>query len=441
MEETKLEPGFLQALRLFVAVQILFWAIIGPVLIAVEVATGTRVAAPTGGQGVVENLTPANTSRMIAVELVLLLLLFVPQVPRRLGRWFVPLALLIALVPLLIGYYWWPSQNPLQTPFVIFFFVLLVLIAWLYPFGHVLAYVLGLSLYQLAISASETSVPLGLAAGYIVLQGVMMLLVGYVIVTLVSVQREQRAALAKTYEQQAAANARLKRYTATLEELTISRERNRLARELHDTLAHSLSAVAVQLEAVRSLWQVDPQAARDMLENADESARTGLTESRRALQALRASPLQELGLAAALRELAETAAQRTSARLDLQVPDSTGGDLPSVVEQGVYRIAQEALENVVRHAGARSIAVHLERGDGELTLQIRDDGRGAGLEALPPSEMEDKIGLGIRGMQERANVIGGKLQIEEPAGEGTLVRLTVPIRDQRTGTDGSRSDL
>ena len=427
MEETKLEPGFLQALRLFVAVQILFWAIIGPVLIAVEAATGVPVADPAGGEGVVENLTPANTSRMIAVELVLLFLLLVPQVPRRLGRWFVPLALVIALVPLLIGYYWWPSQNPLQTPFVIFFFVILVLIAWLYPFGHVLAYVLGLSLYQLAISASETSVPLGLVAGYIVLQGVMMLLVGYVIVTLVSVQREQRTALAKAYSQQAAANARLKRYTATLEELTISRERNRLARELHDTLAHSLSAVAVQLEAVRSLWQVNPEAARGMLERADESARTGLTEARRALQALRATPLQELGLVAALRELAESAAGRAHARLDLQVPESFDCELTLVVEQGVYRIAQEALENVVRHAQARSIGVCLEGGDGKLTLQIQDDGRGAGLEALPPAETAGEMGLGIRGMQERADVIGAKLQIDSPAGQGTIVRLTVPL--------------
>ena len=151
----------------------------------------------------------------------------------------------------------------------------------------------------------------------------------------------------------------LRQYADTVEELTISRERNRMARELHDTLAHSLSAVTVQLEAIRTLWAVDPEAARNMLDSADEAARLGLKEARRALQDLRASPLQDLGLPLALQELAETAARRSGAVLALDVPRQLDGSLSPAVEQGVYRIAQEALENVVRHAQASAITVSL----------------------------------------------------------------------------------
>jgi signal transduction histidine kinase len=429
MNQSSLEPGFLQAFRLFIATRILFWAIIGPALIVLQIATGLTPPVPeASGTGVIENLTPANTSRMIAVDLLLLLSLMLPQVPRRLGRWFVPITLLIALVPLLIGYYWWPSGNPLQTPFVIFFFVMLVLVAWQYPFSFVFAYVLGLSLYQFWVFSSKTDLPLGFdVMGWLVLQAVMMLLVGYVIVTLVSVQREQRAALAKAYEQQAAANARLKRYAAAVEELTISRERNRLARELHDTLAHSLSAIAVQLEAARSLWQANPEAAREMLDKADESARTGLTEARRSLRALRASPLQDLGLVPALQNLAETAAERAGASLELHAPDQLPQNLSPSVEQGIYRIAQEALENVVRHAGASTIIVHLERHDHRLSLNIEDDGQGTDVVAMTTSKSHADRHLGILGMQERAELIGGQLEMTSREGQGTRVRLTVSI--------------
>ena len=81
-----------------------------------------------------ERLTLPSIAPVLALELLLLAFLSVPQLRRRMGRWFVPLALLLGLVPLLVGYYWWPSENPLQTPFVIFFFGMLVLIAWQYPF-------------------------------------------------------------------------------------------------------------------------------------------------------------------------------------------------------------------------------------------------------------------------------------------------------------------
>ena len=228
-------------------------------------------------------------------------------------------------------------------------------------------------------------------------------------------------ALARAYEEQAAANERLQQYAATVEDLTISRERNRLARELHDTLAHSLSAVTVQLEAVRSLWQVDPERGRSILDQADATARTGLTEARRALRDLRASPLQDLGLVLALRDLGETAAKRSGASLELHLPTQVVGHLPPVVEQGIYRIAQESLENVVRHAQASAIALTLELAEGALLLVIEDDGLGTS-----PDDAKGEEGLGIRGMQERARLIGGQLRITAGMEGGTRVEMTVP---------------
>ena len=424
----ELEPGFVQAFRLFVVTRIVFWVIIGPILIVMEMARDEALSLEQAtSMTLVERLTLPNVAPVIVMELVLLALLMLPQMPRRLGKWFVPTTLTLSMIPVLIGYFWWPSDNPFQTPFTIFIFVTLVLIAWQYPFRFVLAYVLGVTLYQAWLTSPTASMPLSADIGWLVLQGAMMLLVGYVIVQLVSIQREQREALENAYEQQARANLRLQRYAMALEELTISRERNRLARELHDTLAHSLSAVTVQLEAVRSLWEFDPMAAQDMLDKADETARRGLTEARRALQDLRASPLQDLGLSLALRELAQTAAERAGASLTFQLPPRNLDDIPPDIQHGVYRIAQETLENIVRHSEAQSILFRLLQTRENISLIISDDGRGIDSAVLQGARANTPDGFGLRGMKERATLIGGNLEIAEQEGQGTQVHLQVPI--------------
>jgi signal transduction histidine kinase len=171
---------------------------------------------------------------------------------------------------------------------------------------------------------------------------------------------------------------------------------------------------------------INPEQALGMLDKADEAARTGLTEARRALQALRASPLQEGGLVNALRDLAEKAAERAGASLELHVPMQMEGSLSPAVEQGVYRIAQEALENVVRHAGAESVVLTLEQGHDRVKLTIEDDGEGLDAETLPVADEPGKDRLGIQGMQERAILIGGELSVDSQPTHGTLVTLTVP---------------
>ena len=231
-------------------------------------------------------------------------------------------------------------------------FVPLVLLSWQYNFKSVLAFCFGTATFEMVLYlplAVRGGVSFGGVFALVLVRSLLFALVGYVVVRLMRAQRAQRKALAR-------ANVQLARYATTLEQLAVSRERNRLARELHDTLAHTLSAVAVQLEATRSLWDSDPASARDMLERSLAATREGLTEARRAIHALRAAPLEDLGLALAIRNLAESVAARADLSLDLQAPDQIGSLAPAV-EQAVYRIAGEALTNVAQHADARHLTV------------------------------------------------------------------------------------
>jgi signal transduction histidine kinase len=142
---------------------------------------------------------------------------------------------------------------------------------------------------------------------------------------------------------------------------------------------------------------------------------------------LRASPLQNLGLSLALRELAQQAADRAGLALDLDLPERITGRLTPEAEQGIYRIAQETLDNIIRHAEAQRMVFHLEQNQGNLVLTVEDDGKGFDSGAGQRMEREDQNRLGIRGMQERASLIGGQLEIARRSSQGTRVRLAIPF--------------
>jgi signal transduction histidine kinase len=232
---------------------------------------------------------------------------------------------------------------------------------------------------------------------------------------LIQRQREHRAALAE-------ANRKLAQYAAATEQLAVSQERNRLARELHDTLAHSLSGATVQLEAVQALWEVKPQEARQMLDRALEATQSGLTEARRALQSLRASPLDDLGLALAISDMAKSTAARSNLRLELEAQNHVENLSPEV-EQCVYRIAQEAVANVARHAEATSLRVSLRHDSKALTLTIADDGHG-----FDPYQVNDAR-YGLKGLRERAEMIGAALHVDSTLKSGTTIQLVVPLAE------------
>ena len=195
-------------------------------------------------------------------------------------------------------------------------------------------------------------------------------------------------------------------------------ERARVARELHDELGQTLTGVLLLTdEATRAADERAPAA----FEEAREAARSAIEEVRRIVRDLRPEALDDLGLTTALAALGRSFEQQSGVGLEPRLP----ADLPPLSpeqELVVYRIAQEALTNVARHADADRAEVALESEDGELRLTIRDDGRG--LAGPPP------MNGGIRGMRERALLVRGTLSVESDEAGGTEVRLLLPVDEQ-----------
>jgi signal transduction histidine kinase len=188
---------------------------------------------------------------------------------------------------------------------------------------------------------------------------------------------------------------------------------------LHDTVVHTLSGLSVQLETIRAYWDVEPETAKSMLESSMEATRTGLQETRRAIKALRASPLDDLGLVGAIQNLLDFAAQRGNLVIDSALP---GGELflPPNIEQALYRITQEAIENIIHHAQAKKIFARLQIQDKDINLLIQDDGIG-----FDPQVISFAGHYGLTGMRERAKLAGGELTILSQPQQGTKIQLVI----------------
>jgi signal transduction histidine kinase len=240
---------------------------------------------------------------------------------------------------------------------------------------------------------------------------VLLYLVPFIVAALAERERQQHAELE-------AAHQRLRRHTATVEQLAVSRERNRLARDLHDTLAHSLSALTVQLEALRVLMANDPKAAEEAVDELSALARRGLEDSRRAIQALRTGPVETVGLDGALRDTLQAFQARTGVKASLSVAGDES-DLTAEEARALYRIAEETLSNVERHASAQQVTVRLARGVDRIDLVIRDDGVG-----FDPASV-DLDHYGLTGMRERAAMIDATLEVTSHPGGGAEIWCTL----------------
>lgn len=191
-------------------------------------------------------------------------------------------------------------------------------------------------------------------------------------------------------------------------------ERLRVAQELHDEVGQTLTSVVLQLG--RTAKRV-PEAYRAELTDAQETARASLEEVRRIALRLRPEALDDLGLGTALRVLGERLAEDRDLTIEVRVAEPLPALTPEE-ELVLYRVAQEALTNVVRHAGATRAEVCVELLESCLELRVDDDGRG-----LAPGDE----GGGIRGMRERAVLIGARLDVAQPLEGGTQVRLAFPL--------------
>lgn len=201
-------------------------------------------------------------------------------------------------------------------------------------------------------------------------------------------------------------------------ELGAVEERNRLAREIHDTLGQGQAAVLMQLEAMDALFEAG--AEREKLRRIGRQlmamVRVNLEEVRRSVLDMRAAPLEGRSLGEALEGLASPGTDP-----DVEVEIVGARPLPSRVEIGLYRIAQEALANARQHANARRVRLELEIAPAAATLRIADDGRGFAPEQLSGDR------FGLVGLGERARLLGGRLDVESKPGQGTRIAAVIPL--------------
>jgi signal transduction histidine kinase/ligand-binding sensor domain-containing protein len=201
-------------------------------------------------------------------------------------------------------------------------------------------------------------------------------------------------------------------------------ERARLAREIHDTLAQGFVGISSQLDAVAMCLPDERSPARTYLDLARRMARHSLTEARRSVMDLRASALEGRDLATAIESGTRLWTAGSGVLVDVVVDEGTPGELPQEIEQHLLRIAQEAVTNVLKHAGASRIWVKLHAEARKIYLRIADDGRGF----VQDDVFQSRGGhFGLIGMRERAERLGGELHLSSHPGEGTEVEVTVPI--------------
>ncbi|MEJ2860020.1 sensor histidine kinase [Actinomycetospora flava] len=220
---------------------------------------------------------------------------------------------------------------------------------------------------------------------------------------------------------QAAAAARAGALSASLQQARVDlvtareEERRRLRRDLHDSLGPGLGAVTLRIETARGLAAKDPEAADAVLAQAVGDVGTLLIDVRRLVHDLRPPALDELGLLGALRSQAR---RLSGDELEIAV-DGDVGELPAAAEVAAFRIASEAMTNVVRHAGAGTATVTLDHRPDRLVVTVADDGRGMGADVV--------AGVGTLSLRERAAELGGRTSVSCPPGGGTVVTAELPL--------------
>jgi len=201
-------------------------------------------------------------------------------------------------------------------------------------------------------------------------------------------------------------------------ELASSQERAHLARELHDSVTQALFSMTLITRSTELLVDRDPGAAKERLGSLRDLQREALAEMRALIFELRPGNIENDGLLQALRTHA--AALQGRIGLPIVVTSDLTDRLPLALEEVLYRISQEALHNVVKHAGARQVELTVQRKGGSVVLRIRDDGKGFDAAAVPDGH------LGLAGMRARAEKIGAAFDVDSRPGEGTTIAVMVP---------------
>ncbi len=219
------------------------------------------------------------------------------------------------------------------------------------------------------------------------------------------------------------ANRRLQAFAVRAEEEATAQERARLARELHDAVTQTVFSMNLTAEAARTAMKKRPALVPGLLKRLQEMAKDALSEMRSMVQQLRPREVADSGLVASLERHLALRLRRDGLKTAFHVHGTEKGPVPAL--EALYRTAQEALNNVVRHSGVNEASVDLTFGEGKATLLVRDKGRGFDPAAPRPGEC-----FGLSTMRERAEARGGGLRISSATGTGTEIEITVPINGE-----------
>ncbi len=313
--------------------------------------------------------------------------------------------------PLLVGvavpvvesaeFAFWAGPNILSQA-VANFCALYALTVWTSP----RRFAAGFALVMAAVLASSAGPGASFrqAVGFGVVEGIVMLLVRRVIG-----DRDRRARIAERERDVAAREA-------------VVEERARIARELHDVIAHHVSMIVLQAGAERRVLGDANASTREVLETVEQSGRSALTEMRRLLGMLRGDANEPLTPQPGLGDVPMLVAQLRDAGLPVELSiDGERRELPVGIELSAYRIVQEALTNALKHAGDAHATVHVSYGHDSLELEIADDGRGG-------SDRASGGGHGLVGMRERVALYGGRFDAHRGPSGGFAIRVVLPIR-------------
>jgi signal transduction histidine kinase len=312
-----------------------------------------------------------------------------------------------------------------QFRFTPFLYLIVIFLACLY-FGELVGYGMALLAWIVYFVKHMFYNPEWLSDGtevhYLVLFTVGIVL-AITIARVVTKEKASRTRAEELLAELEVSHRQLKEYAGQVADLATTRERNRLARDIHDTLGHYLTVINVQLEKALVFREKKPEEADQAIIDAKRLASEALQDVRRSVGALRTT--QELPeFTPSLNELVERVrSENCTVELNME------GDEESFSKQRLlvlYRAVQEGLTNTQRHAGASHIWIDLHFGDQEATLILRDDGHGFDTARWQKVGPGLDSGYGLQGAQERLELVGGSLQIESAPGQGTVLRVTLP---------------
>jgi signal transduction histidine kinase len=243
----------------------------------------------------------------------------------------------------------------------------------------------------------------------VILLGLVLLFIQVLISALLA-ERKSRDALAQ-------ANQQLRDYALRVEDLATVQERDRISREIHDSLGHSLTVSNLHLEAGLRLWESDPAEAKELIQEAKQQGSAALQAVRHSVSNLRSDPLKNTSLILLVESLIQDWQRSTKIipNTKIQIPST----LPESVKVTTYRILQESLTNIMKYAKATAVEILIQQDRDGLRLRVQDNGVGF-------VRSQTQTGFGLQGMQERAIAVGGTLTIETAPGSGCSIDLRIP---------------